>query len=76
MKEIKISGEYIKLDSFLKYAEVASTGGHAKYLISEGMISVNGNIAHERGKKIRVGDRVKVVNEDENFDETYLIISQ
>lgn len=73
MKEITISGEFIKLDSFLKFVDIASTGGHAKYLISEGMVFVNGKKAFERGKKIRNGDRVRVEIKDENFDETYLV---
>ena len=33
MLEIKIESEYIKLDQFLKLVDIASTGGHAKYLI-------------------------------------------
>lgn len=58
MNEIKIETEYIKLDSFLKFAEIASTGGEAKTYILDGLISVNGEIATQRGKKLRVGDIV------------------
>jgi len=57
--DIKIDTEFIKLDSFLKFANVASTGGEAKFLISEGLVLVNGEVAHERGKKLRPGDRVE-----------------
>ena len=32
MIEINIDSEYIKLDQFLKLADAASTGGHAKFL--------------------------------------------
>ena len=35
MIEIKIDSEYIKLDQALKLADIASTGGHAKFLIAE-----------------------------------------
>lgn len=38
MLELKIESEYIKLDQFLKLADIASTGGHAKYLIQEGVV--------------------------------------
>ena len=38
MLELKIESEYIKLDQFLKLADIASTGGHAKYLIQEGFV--------------------------------------
>ena len=44
MKSIKISTEYIKLDSFLKLAGVASTGGHAKVLITGGEVKVNNEV--------------------------------
>lgn len=57
--DIKIDTEFIKLDSFLKYASIVSTGGEAKYLISEGLVSVNGETAFERGKKLRPGDEVE-----------------
>ncbi len=56
MQEIKIETEFIKLDQLLKLVDVASTGGHAKYLIQEGYIKINGNIEYQRGKKIKSGD--------------------
>ena len=40
MFEITIDSEYIKLDQFLKLVDVASTGGHAKFLIQEGLVKV------------------------------------
>ena len=55
---IKIQGDFIRLDSLLKYAALAGTGGEAKYVIQEGMVSVNGEICTTRGKKIRPGDKV------------------
>ena len=59
MQEIKIDTEFIKLDQLLKLIDVASTGGHAKYLIQEGFIKVNGNIESQRGKKIKSGDIIE-----------------
>ena len=53
MIEIAIDSEYIKLDQFLKLADIASTGGHAKFLIQEGVVKVNGEVETRRGKKIR-----------------------
>ncbi|MDX5687598.1 RNA-binding S4 domain-containing protein, partial [Clostridioides difficile] len=55
MTEITIESEYIKLDQFLKLAEIASTGGHAKFLIQEGLVTVNDEIELRRGKKIKSG---------------------
>ena len=58
MEKIAIETEYIKLDSLLKFAAVVGTGGEAKYVISEGMVTVNGEVSTMRGKKLRPGDRV------------------
>ena len=59
VKNITISGEYIKLDSLLKYASLVSSGGEAKILIKEGNIFVNGEVCLNRGKKVRSGDLVR-----------------
>ena len=56
---IRISGEYIKLDAFLKYAGVASTGGEAKLIIGDGGVYVCGERCTARGKKIRAGNVVR-----------------
>ena len=58
MEKITIETEYIKLDALLKFAAVVGTGGEAKYVISEGMVSVNGEVCTMRGKKLRPGDKV------------------
>ena len=58
MEKIAIETEYIKLDSLLKFAAVVGTGGEAKYVISEGMVTVNGEVCTMRGKKLRPGDKV------------------
>ena len=58
MEKIAIETEYIKLDSLLKFAAVVGTGGEAKYVISEGMVTVNGEVCTMRGKKLLPGDKV------------------
>lgn len=60
MIEIAIDSEFIKLDQFLKLVDIASTGGHAKFLIQEGLVKVNGEIETRRGKKLRSNDIVEV----------------
>ncbi|MEG2246951.1 MAG: S4 domain-containing protein YaaA [Peptostreptococcaceae bacterium] len=60
MIEINIDSEYIKLDQFLKLSEIVSTGGHAKFLIQEGLVTVNGEVETRRGKKLRSQDIVEV----------------
>ena len=58
MEKIQIDTEFIKLDSLLKFAALVGTGGEAKYVISEGLVEVNGETCTQRGKKIRPGDGV------------------
>ncbi|MBP5379162.1 MAG: S4 domain-containing protein YaaA [Ruminococcus sp.] len=57
---IKITTEFIKLDSLLKFASLVSSGGEAKQLIQNGEVLVNGEVCTMRGKKIRPGDTVYV----------------
>ncbi len=64
MEEISISGEFIKLDSLLKFAGVTETGGIAKEVIQAGKVRLNGEVCLERGKKIRRGDRVTIPEEE------------
>ena len=59
MEKIAIETEFIKLDSLLKFAALVGTGGEAKYVISEGLVRVNGEVCTMRGKKIRPGDTVE-----------------
>ena len=63
MKEININTEFIKLDSFLKWAGVASLGSQAKIYISEEMVKVNGEVCTQRGKKLRPGDIIEFEEE-------------
>ena len=64
MEKIEINTEFIKLDQFLKYSGVAYTGGEAKLMISDGIVSVNGETAVQRGKKVRPGDVVIIHADD------------
>lgn len=56
--------EYIKLDQFLKLADLVSTGGQAKFLILDGQVQVNGAVETRRGRKLYDGDRVEVAGEE------------
>nr|WP_297280470.1 RNA-binding S4 domain-containing protein [uncultured Butyricicoccus sp.] len=58
MRNITISGEFIKLDALLKFANLASSGGEAKIRIAQGEVLVNGEVCTMRGKKLRTGDTV------------------
>ena len=53
VRQISISGEYIRLDTLLKLASVTSTGGEAKVRIQNSEVFVDGEPCTMRGKKIR-----------------------
>lgn len=55
-KEIKISTEFIRLDSALKLSNAVTTGGAAKMLIQDGLVKVNGEVCLSRGKKLHKND--------------------
>lgn len=55
-KELTISSEFIKLESALKFAALTATGGEAKAVILDGLVTVNGEVCTMRGKKLRDGD--------------------
>ena len=48
------------LDQFLKLSSIAGTGGHAKFLIQNGEVTVNGEIETRRRRKLVAGDVVEV----------------
>ena len=56
---VPITTEFIKLESFLKLANAAGSGGMAKNFIQNGEVEVNGEICTMRGKKLRPGDSVR-----------------
>lgn len=56
--EIAIITEFIKLDSLLKFAGAAETGGEAKEAVQNGEVLYNGEVCTMRGKKVRPGDKV------------------
>ena len=58
-QSVSITGEFIKLDSLLKFASIASTGGEAKYLIQNGEVFVGKEVCLSRGKKIKPGEVVR-----------------
>ena len=58
-KKISITTEFIRLDAFLKMCDAVQSGGHAKIVIQEGEVKVNGEVCTQRGKKMRVGDKAE-----------------
>ncbi|WP_018296724.1 RNA-binding S4 domain-containing protein [Corynebacterium lubricantis] len=58
--DVAIHGDSIKLGQFLKLANLADTGGHAKELIATGQVIVNGEEVAQRGLVLHDGDEVRV----------------
>ncbi len=58
-EKIAIKEDFIRLDSAMKLANLVVTGGHAKIVIQNGEVKVNGEVCTMRGKKLYKGDKVE-----------------
>lgn len=59
MQTVSVRGS-IRLDSFLKWAGVTSTGGQGKILVQSGKVAVNGKQTDSRSRTLVNGDVVSV----------------
>lgn len=59
-QEFKIEGEYIELIQLLKALGLASTGGHAKMIVDEEMVTRNGELETRKRAKLIPGDVIEV----------------
>jgi ribosome-associated protein len=57
---LKPESEFIELMKLLKAEKIAQTGGHAKILIENEEVKVNGEIELRKRKKLRKGDLVEI----------------
>ena len=55
---ISLGIKTMKLDQFLKWKNLVSSGGEAKIMIKSGSVKVNGVIETRRGRKLNKGDKV------------------
>jgi ribosome-associated protein len=55
-----VHGEAITLVKALKAAGLAETGGQAKFLVRSGSVSVNDAVETHPGRKLRIGDRIRI----------------
>jgi len=61
METFQLEGhEFIQLNQLLKLTGIAQSGGDANQLILNGEVLVNEEIATEKRKKIRAGDKVQL----------------
>ncbi|MDW7673081.1 MAG: RNA-binding S4 domain-containing protein [Bacillota bacterium] len=59
-KKITIKTATIKLDQFLKWADIVGSGGEAKMIIKDEQVKLNGEIITQRGKVLTKGDIITV----------------
>ena len=52
MEKIILREDYIKLGQALKAAGLVESGVEAKIVILDGLVTVNGEIEYQRGKKL------------------------
>ena len=67
MREFQLTTEYIELVKLLKLLRISETGGHAKIMIEDGEVYLNGVQEFRKRAKLRPGDVIKL------YDETILI---
>ena len=57
-RDVAVRGEYVELCDLLKFENLTQSGGEAKTVIVEGLVSVNGEPETRKRKKLRPGDVV------------------
>jgi ribosome-associated protein len=65
VRDVPIRDEVIRLGQLLKYAGLVDSGAEAKHVLSEGMVSVNGEAEERRGRQLRAGDVVLLEGTDD-----------
>ena len=50
----------IRLEQFLKHVGAVETGGHAKVLIQDGQVRVNGDVETRRRRQLKREDTIEV----------------
>ena len=63
MREVEITREPIELYKILKFEGMTSSGGEAKLVIEQGLVSVNGSVETRKRKKIVSGDIIEFASE-------------
>jgi len=62
-RDVPIREDMIRLGQLLKLAGLAESGGHARELIKDGEVLVNGEVDLRRGRQLHRGDLVQVDDE-------------
>lgn len=63
MREVEITKEPVELYKILKFEGMVNSGGQAKSVIEEGLVSLNGKVETQKRKKIVSGDVIALWDE-------------
>ncbi|AHW65542.1 Hypothetical protein CGLY_15530 [Corynebacterium glyciniphilum AJ 3170] len=63
-QDVPVRGDDIRLGQFIKLANLVDSGGAAKEAVAAGRVTVNGEADTRRGRHLRSGDEVVVLDED------------
>lgn len=58
--KLRPTDEFIELIKLLKLKQIAQSGGHAKMIVEDGLVNVNGEQEFKKRKKLRPGDIVEL----------------
>jgi len=58
--KLRPTDEFIELIKLLKLKQIAQSGGHAKIMIEEGLVKVNGEKEFRKRNKLRPGDIIEL----------------
>ncbi len=60
----QLAGEFIELNVLLKLLALVPSGGAAKALISEGLVTVDDAVETRKARKLRVGQVVRLDDQE------------
>lgn len=60
----RLDREFIELNVLLKLLALASSGGAAKAMVAEGLVTVDGEVETRKTRKLRAGQVVRVGDEE------------
>lgn len=58
--KLRPTDEFIELIKLLKLKQIAQSGGHAKMIVEDGQVRVNGELEFRKRKKLRPGDVIEL----------------
>ena len=64
MRQVDINKEPVELFKILKFEGIVSSGGQAKLVISDGQVTVNGEVETRKRRKVVAGDIIVFADEE------------